>query len=80
MGWWSYSRYMRGRLVGDTDTLAASDQEYPLLRWSIKLSSVEKIDERRYNVSWSDTIDPILGDGVTFHPGSIEVWGPQPDD
>jgi hypothetical protein len=73
---WKAAKYLRGRLLGQTDKLAAEGQEYPIFRWQSSIKAVTRIDSGDYNLSLNENLTASLGEGVSFQPNSLEVWGP----
>lgn len=70
------SRYHWGKLVGDTDDLAAPDQEYPGFRWSSRLKEFKK-DGDSYLATPEETMTARFSDALQFVEGRFEVWGPR---
>ena len=74
-GHWPIAKYLRGQLLGSSDTLAADGQEYPYMRWNPNLTSCQ-LREYNLDIQTNDTFTAILGTGITYRPQSIEVWEP----
>ena len=70
---------MRGTFVGPADKLAASDQEYPLLRWEARVSDFRRKEDDTHEVSFAETLTAMCGKEVHFRPESSEIWGPEND-
>jgi len=67
-------RYIRGKLIGQIDQLAAEDQEYPIMEWRTKLKSVQIGKDGKYGFTLDDTLTVKVGKGVRFQPEIHEVW------
>ena len=74
LGYWPLAKYLRGKLIGTSDQLAAKGYTYPFMKWkpTIKSASVNK--KGQYNITIKDSITPVLGKGISFQPNSHEVW------
>ncbi|MCK4376765.1 MAG: hypothetical protein KAV97_00930 [Actinomycetia bacterium] len=74
LGCWPIVKYLRGKLIGKGDQLAAEDNAYPFMKWkpTIKSASVNK--NGQYNITIKDSIIPELGQGISFKPISREIW------
>ena len=75
LGLTKYDRYLKGRLIGPAAQLAALPNEYPLVKWEWKIERAYRDDRGNYNFSPSQRITPMIGQGVTFQPLAVEVWG-----
>jgi hypothetical protein len=73
-----YARYVKGWLLGDTDDPAPEGGAYPALDWRYRLQRFARVTDDGYSVGFEDTFTPRIADSVTFHPSTIEVWGPGP--
>lgn len=71
-----YIRYFRGNLIADHDQLAQAGQEYPIVKWAFNLKDFSH-KEKKLNLSFSQSITPLLGDRVSLKPWSIEIYGPE---
>ncbi len=69
-----FTKYLRGRLLGDANNLAAAGQEYPLMRWQTRIKSFKMMDEHKCSMDLDETFTAVLGEGVQFRLGSVEVW------
>jgi hypothetical protein len=72
---WSMHRYVFGTIIGTADDLAAPDQQYPILKWTSKVSELDKPDAT-FEIQFQDHIAPQLAEGLTFRLDRYEVWGP----
>jgi hypothetical protein len=68
-------RYMRGEFIGETDDLAAPDQEYPIFTWSSKLKSHRKADGGGFELELDEEMTARFNERVRFQRNSFEVWG-----
>ena len=73
------SRFVRGKLTGAGDALAAPGNPYPRLDWQETIESISRNPDGSYRVTPTATITPRLAEGVQFAGGSYEVWGPRQD-
>lgn len=76
IGNWKTVIYLRGKLVGNTDTLATPENQYPILRWERTITEVKLVGNYEYNVSFNMKWAEELAEGVTFQPDRLEVWAP----
>jgi len=76
LGNWPVVKYMRGQLLGESDTLAAEGNEYPILSWRSTIKSVDFSASGEYVIKSDETFTARLGNGISFQPKSFEVWKP----
>jgi hypothetical protein len=76
LGNWPVVKYIRGQLLGDSDSLAAEGNEYPIMLWRSTIKSVDFSESRDYVVTFDETLTARLGNGIRFQPKSFEVWKP----
>jgi len=74
---WSVISYLKGTLLAETDASAAGDQEYPIVKWSTKVSKLARLPDGKYEIKISQTITPRLAEGVQFRADRFEMWGPR---
>jgi hypothetical protein len=67
-------KYIWGRLLADTETLAPEGQEYPIIHWKTSLTSVSRNEHGVYSFSPTENFTARLGEGVSFKPEAFEVW------
>jgi hypothetical protein len=69
-------RYIRGKLVGNSDSLAREGNPYPILLWHA--SQQEETDEGtgKSRLVAADSLTGQFAEGITFRPVSHEVWQP----
>jgi hypothetical protein len=67
-------RYLRGTLSGPAKGLAMSDQLYPLMQWRGGIKSVTRGEDGKYSFAADEGFTAMLGQGVTFTPGTYEIW------
>lgn len=72
-----YIRYLRGYLLSNHDRLASEGNEYPLVEWRFQVTSFTRTDNNELRLSISQDMTPRLGEGVTFRPESVEIYGPE---
>jgi hypothetical protein len=68
-------RYLRGRLVGDADDLAAPDEAYPTFFRTKKVQALSLRSDGSYGVQMEENFRSSFNDAVQFQPTSFEVWG-----
>ena len=67
-------RYLRGTLSGPAKDLAKPDQLYPLMQWRGGIKSVTRGEDGKYSFATNEEFSAMLGEGVTFTPGTYEIW------
>lgn len=72
-----FAKYLRGKLVGGTDDLAAPDQAHPFLKWETTFQEMPNPDSEELKIKMSETITGVFAKGVSFKLESTEVWGGQ---
>lgn len=77
MGTEGYIRYLRGRLLSDSDQLAAKDHKYPIVVWKFSVTSFTLNEKDEFSLSFSQQMTPILSEGTLFQPLSVEIYGPE---
>jgi len=73
------SRYLRGRLVGEGEQLAADGQPYPFVHMESKLGGFDVNQDGSYAVTPTDAYTHALGPGIALTEISVELWGPAQD-
>jgi len=76
---WDFAKYLWGYLVGETEELAASNQEYPIYIWKSSVKRVHKDDEGGVQVDFEERFSPLVAKGVSFQRSRLELWGPSVD-
>lgn len=79
---WLLTTYVKGILTGPADRLAAEGQLHPLMKRVLAarvMQEVRGMPDGTHTVTQDDTLQMLLGLGVTFKPGAYEVWGPAND-
>lgn len=74
LGYWPVVKYMRGRLVGSSDQLAAPGNAYPFLRWDPGVKKCEVTEQGEINVRFTDSFTGEFGEGTSFVPTRHEAW------
>lgn len=77
LGHWPLAKYVRGRLLGNSPTLAREGSRYPFLRWKPSITSCHPDAVGKLGIQLTDSLTAELADGITFQPQSVEVWEPQ---
>ena len=76
LGNWPVVKYLCGHLIGESDILASEGNEYPIMRWHQRITSVDRSDKGEYKVRFDENFTAQLGEGIVFQPKSFEVWRP----
>jgi len=72
-----YIRYLRGQLLSSKDELAPDGFEYPIVEWRFSVTSFRLTKDNKLQLSFSQSLTPRLGEGVSFQPKSFEIYGPE---
>jgi hypothetical protein len=72
-------RYLRGRLIGDVDHLAAPDEAYPLFIRTAEIQSLALRPDGSYRIAMNENFREKFSDSVRFQRTSFEVWGERED-
>lgn len=76
IGHWPVAKYVRGTLFGSREQLACADNQYPVLKWSSKVTKCELNDEGGFCFQTSETWEAEVGTGTVFEARRVEVWRP----
>lgn len=76
MGHWPVVKYLRGKLVGESDVLAKNGNAYPFMKWNPVISACSPEDNGKVTYQFSESISPELADGIGFQATSFEAWQP----
>lgn len=71
-----YTKQIWGTLEGEGDSLAAPDQDYPMLHWRSSIRELPTPADQDPRIQFVETYDPRLALGIRFAPNRIEVFGP----
>ena len=74
IGCWTIVKYLRGKLIGESDQLAAKGNAHPFMRWKHTISNTSVDKNGKYSIKLKEDIIPELGQGISFQPISREVW------
>lgn len=74
-GYWPIVKYLRGKLIGEGEQLAAPGNEYPFMRWN-PIIKFCKVDKDQFNFKIDETFTADLAEGISFKDGSLEAWEP----
>jgi hypothetical protein len=66
--------YFRGRLLGESDQLAADGEEYPRLGWELRITAVDESSTGGTSIQTTQTQTASLGPNIQLRPESIEGW------
>jgi hypothetical protein len=50
-----------------------------LLRWEGRVSAFRRKDDGSHELSFTENLTAMCGEGVQFRPESSEIWGPEND-
>jgi hypothetical protein len=71
------TRYFWGRLVGETNDLAAPGQEYPIFRWVSALKEFRRShDGKNFTMTPEETLQARFHELLRFETDGFEIWGP----
>jgi hypothetical protein len=73
LGHWPVVKYLRGKLVGPGEELAAPENAYPFIKWNVGFKTA-KWEGGKYNAEITENLTPELAEGLDFHLQSIEAW------
>lgn len=76
LGHWPVAKYLRGKLCGDSDELAAPGNEYPFMRWSTVIKSCDIDQDGKLQIKFDEKFTAELAEGITFSLASLEMWRP----
>ena len=74
LGCWPIVKYLRGKLIGKGNQLAAEGNAYPFMKWKSTIKATSEDKTKKLNISLKDSIIPELGQGIKFKPISREIW------
>lgn len=75
LGNWPLARYLRGKLLGPGDRLAAEGNAYPVVSWSVSAKSATLSQGGSAQMQFSESMTPQLAPGISLKPMRHEVWG-----
>ena len=73
IGYWPADKYVRGKLVGPGDELAAPGNAYPFMKWNTSIKSIEPRENAVMNVEMTETLTADIAKGIQFRPQSFEA-------
>ena len=76
IGDWPLTKYLRGKLMAPTNSLASEKNEYPVMTWRTNITSLQMNEKGEYEIKWDENLTPQLAEGVAFQATSLEVWTP----
>jgi hypothetical protein len=74
LGDWAVVKYLRGKLTGAKDELAAEENAYPFMRWRQTINTTSIESDGKINVVFNETFTPELGKGTSFQAETLEIW------
>ncbi len=76
IGNWPLVTYVWGNLIGEGNSLAASERAHPDIRVTQSIKSVSRTTSGGYEIKPEITMTPAIGEGIGFQPTRFEVWVP----
>lgn len=76
LGHWPVAKYVRGTLVGASDSLAAEDNLYPFLHWTSSIEEASIDENGEFRITPRESITPNIAEGLSLTDLSLEVWRP----
>jgi hypothetical protein len=73
LGHWPIVKYLRGKLLGTGEDLAAPGNEYPFMKWNPNIKSAQW-EGGKLDIEVEENLTAELGLGIRFQGGSIEAW------
>jgi hypothetical protein len=73
LGHWPIVKYLRGKLFGTGENLAAPGNEYPFMKWNPKIKTA-KWEAGKLNIEIEENLTAEIAQGIRFEEGSIEAW------
>lgn len=77
MGNWPLVKYIRGKLLGNNQEIAATGNAYPFLKWNPIINKCEVDGDGKVIIQFSENFTQELGERITFQPVSYETWKPE---
>jgi hypothetical protein len=76
VGAFTIVKYLRGKLLGDSDKLGAGDNPYPFVRWKSGIKSCKPGANGGIDYTLDDTLTMEFHDDIKFSAGGFEAWKP----
>jgi hypothetical protein len=73
LGHWPIVKYLRGKLIGPGEELAAPGNAYPFIKWDFGYKAA-KWEGGKYNVEITENLTPEIAEGISFQAQSFEAW------
>ena len=73
LGHWPIVKYLRGKLIGLGEELAAPGNAYPFIKWSFSLKTA-KWEGSKFNIEMTENLTPEIAEGIGFQAQSFEAW------
>jgi len=70
------SYYLRGKLSGVGNVLAAKDNLYPYMKWNIEIESTHFVNKGSFQVKPKINCTAELAEGISLSEINIEIWKP----
>lgn len=75
LGHWPLLKYLRGKLIGSSNELAAPGNAYPFVRWGSEIKTYA-FDGSKMEIQVNENLTPEIADGIRIQLKSHEVWEP----
>lgn len=76
IGYYPIAYYIRGKLSGERNVLAAKDNLYPYMKWNIEIESTHFDEKGDFQVKPNINCTAELAEGISFSDINIEIWRP----
>jgi hypothetical protein len=73
LGHWPIVKYLRGKLIGSGEELAAPGNAYPFIKWSFGFKTA-KWEGGKFSVEMTENLTPEIAEGIGFQAQSLEMW------
>jgi hypothetical protein len=74
IGHFPITKYIRGKLLGAGENLAAQGNAYPFVRWNPIIKSCKPNEAGKLVYEMTESFTMELGAGIAFQAGSYEAW------
>ncbi len=74
IGNWAIVKYLRGKLIGTGNQLAAPSNAYPFIKWRSEIKSFSIDQNGKFQIQVNESFTNELAEGISFQAESCEVW------
>lgn len=74
MGYWPVVKYLRGKLIGPGEDLAAEGNMYPFMRWQPTIKAAKVNEKGKMDIQIEETFTVETAEGIGFRLQSYEMW------